>query len=195
MIDPRIQAQAESEAFVSAANYKMDPSLQGYQPNMLQRADLSGMQRQGPSDLAQGIGAAMQQNGNPLAPPQSPGAPGQPGEEAVTKSNVLWKPVSEKGGLAVLFPYKAGQVVIKDAKTGEILDRGVSSGASNGYADTVRFSRPGTAFNDVIIEDSSGKQMYVRNGGMRNENLAASAKPAGPMGLGQPKDPFLLEGL
>jgi hypothetical protein len=85
------------------------------------------------------------------------------GEEKITKTNILWKPVSEKTGrLVVLFPYKAGSVQIKDAKTGKVVDVGRSHGPSNGYADTVYFNLPGSAFKDVVIE---GK--HIDDGTMR----------------------------
>lgn len=102
------------------------------------------------------------------------------GVEEVTKSNILWKPSSEGDGkLAVLFPYAAGNVTIKDAETGEILDVGQSSGASNGYADTVRFSKPGTMFQNVIMVDSNGTEFFIPDGSQRNENVTAGNIPIG----------------
>ena len=88
------------------------------------------------------------------------------------QGSALWKPTSESdGNLVMLFPYQAGEVVIKDAKTGEVLDTGRSTGPSNGYADTVRFSKPGGAFQNVIVEDQFGNQIPIQDGSKRVENI------------------------
>lgn len=97
------------------------------------------------------------------APPMEPQGPA---------GQALWKPLSESdGNLVMLFPYVAGTVVIKDANTGEVLDTGRSTGPSNGYADTVRFSRPGSAYREVIVEDSLGNAIYIKDGSARIENI------------------------
>ena len=124
----------------------------------------------------------------PLPAPQPSPAP-QPVEAAVTapssavqqaqqqglpqiQGGALWKPLSESdGNLVMLFPYQAGTVVIKDADTGEIIDTGRSTGASNGYADTVRFSRPGSAYKNVVVEDQFGNQIFIADGSQRVENI------------------------
>lgn len=88
------------------------------------------------------------------------------------QGGALWKPLSESdGNLVMLFPYVAGTVVIKDAHTGAVLDTGRSTGASNGYADTVRFSRPGSAYQNVVVEDQFGNQIFIANGSERIENI------------------------
>ena len=104
----------------------------------------------------------------------------EPQVPVATRNNVLWKPSGENGGGAVmLLPYAAGQVVVKDAKTGQVIDQGVSTGASNGYADTVRLGKPGFSYRDIVVEDSTGKSYYVANGGQRDENLQAGGSPFG----------------
>ena len=96
------------------------------------------------------------------------------GEEAINKSNILWKPVAENGGkLVVLFPKAVGNITIRDAETGQVLDTGRSTGPSNGYGDTVRFNKPGSAFKNVVIEDGDGNDLFVQDGSIRDENLAS----------------------
>jgi hypothetical protein len=74
----------------------------------------------------------------------------------------------------MLFPYQAGNVTIRDANTGEVIDTGRSTGPSNGYADTVRFSRPGAAYQNVIVEDAFGNRIAIVNGAERIENIQVS---------------------
>ena len=88
-------------------------------------------------------------------------------------SGILWKPISESdGNLVVLFPYQAGRVVIRDGNSGEVIAEGRSTGASNGFADTIRFGRPGSAFNNVIVEDATGRRFRVSTGSNRIEDIA-----------------------
>lgn len=104
----------------------------------------------------------------------------QEGSEEITQRNILWKPVSEADGkLVVLFPTQVGNVQIKDAETGQVLATGRSTGASNGYADTVRFNQPGRNFQNVIIDDGSGAPIYVQDGSRRDANLAAKRGQGG----------------
>lgn len=106
------------------------------------------------------------------APAEAPEVAEGDEEEALTQTNILWKPQSDNdGNLVVLFPYEAGSVTIKDAETGKVLATGSSTGASNGYADTVRFPKPGRSFKDVIVEDGKGNVLYVDDGARRDENL------------------------
>lgn len=96
------------------------------------------------------------------------------GEEPITKSNILWKPASANDGkLVVLFPKAVGNITIRDAETGKVLDTGRSAGPSNGYGDTVRFNKPGSAFRNVVIEDGDGNELFVEDGSRRDENLAS----------------------
>ena len=98
---------------------------------------------------------------------------------AASRDRILWKPNSDSNGnLVILFPYSAGQVTIRDADTGEVLATGQSTGASNGFQDTIRFDRPGGAFSNVIVEDGSGRQIQIGNGANRIENINAG-QPGG----------------
>lgn len=96
---------------------------------------------------------------------------------AADRRNILWKPVSESdGNLVILFPYKPGNVVIRDGE-GNIIARGRDTGPSNGYQATVRFDRPGSALNGVTVEDDSGRNFSVEDGGQRYENIPVSSNP------------------
>ena len=108
--------------------------------------------------------------------PQAPqAAPAQLHTRAASRDKILWKPTSDStGNLVVLYPYQAGDVTIKDATTGQVLAQGQSTGASNGFADTIRFPSPGSAFNNVILEDSTGTQIAVGQGANRIENIGGS---------------------
>lgn len=118
----------------------------------------------------------------PTTPPTTEQAPMEPQGPI---GAALWKPMSESdGNLVVLFPYRAGTVVIKDANTGEIIDTGRSTGPSNGYGDTIRFSRPGAAYREVIVEDSLGNAIYIKDGSQRIENIEVRG------GTGQTTSPF-----
>jgi hypothetical protein len=115
-----------------------------------------------------------------LAQSAVPAAPGQPmpngeamlGEEEesdkITQSNILWKPVAHGGGpLVILFPYyNASPVSIYDQE-GNLIETGNSTGPSNGYGDTVRFSQTGGAYNNVTVTDSKGTSFFIENGSMR----------------------------
>lgn len=80
---------------------------------------------------------------------------------------LLWKPVSEMDGrLAVLAP--SGDVAIVDAQ-GNVIESGRDYGASNGYGATVRFSRPGSAYNNVYLK-VGGQYYSIPKGGSRYEN-------------------------
>jgi hypothetical protein len=90
----------------------------------------------------------------------------------MAETGALWKPSSERdGNLVILFPYEAGEVTIRDAETGEVLATGRSTGPSNEFADTIRFDKPGSAFNNVIVEDSTGRSITIGNGGNRHANI------------------------
>ena len=100
------------------------------------------------------------------------GSQGAPQLRAAQRDKILWKPTADhSGNLVVLFPYKPGTVTIRDADTGEVLGTGHSTGASNGFADTIRFDQPGGAYNNVILEDSTGTSFHVQEGQWRYENL------------------------
>lgn len=92
---------------------------------------------------------------------------------AASRRKILWKPRSDSdGNLVILFPYKAGNVVIRD-KNGNIIARGRSTGPSNGYQDTVRFPLSGSRFRDVKVEDDTGRSFRIGDGGLRYENIGS----------------------
>ena len=91
------------------------------------------------------------------------------------RGGALWKPASERdGNLVVLMPYPVGELTIRDANTGQVIAVGRSSGPSNGFADTIRFDRPGAAFQNVIIEDKYGNSIPVADGSQRLEGISVS---------------------
>lgn len=99
----------------------------------------------------------------------------------------LWKPSGDhSNALVILFDKKPGNVVIKDAATGQVIEQGRSTGASNGRADTIRFNKPGGAYNNVIVETSSGESFAVGQGAARYEgfNLTAPGQTPKPLGGG-----------
>lgn len=90
-------------------------------------------------------------------------------EEKITQTKTLWKPVSDKGGLAILYPYKnAAPVRIYDQEN-KLLSVGTSSGPSNGYGDTVRFAEQGSAFNNVNVTDATGRTFFIKSGSQRKK--------------------------
>lgn len=105
-------------------------------------------------------------------------------------AGALWKPSSERdGNLVILFPYEAGEVTIRDAETGEVLATGRSTGPSNDFADTIRFDQPGSAFNNVIVEDSTGRSISIGNGANRHDNIdVGDAGETTDAGDGTPDD-------
>lgn len=85
----------------------------------------------------------------------------------------LWKPQSESsynpGAMTFLTDY--GQSVsIRDRATGKIIETGRNTGASNGYGSTNRFSKPGSAYNNVDVVNERGEIIArIDNGGQRYE--------------------------
>jgi hypothetical protein len=101
------------------------------------------------------------------------------------QGQALWKPNSEKdGNLVMLFPYTVGEVTIRDANTGQVLAVGRSSGPSNGFADTIRFDRPGGAFQNVIAEDKYGNQIPISDGSQRMEGISVTGYVLPGAGVG-----------
>lgn len=101
------------------------------------------------------------------------------------QGQALWKPNSERdGNLVMLFPYPVGEVTIRDANTGQVLAVGQSSGPSNGFADTIRFDRPGGAFQNVIVEDRYGNSIPISDGSQRMEGIPVTGYAAPGAGMG-----------
>ena len=101
------------------------------------------------------------------------------------QGQALWKPNSERdGNLVMLFPYPVGEVTIRDANTGQVLAVGQSSGPSNGFADTIRFDRPGGAFQNVIVEDRYGNSIPISDGSQRMEGISVTGYAAPGAGMG-----------
>ena len=101
------------------------------------------------------------------------------------QGQALWKPNSERdGNLVMLFPYPVGEVTIRDANTGQVLAVGQSSGPSNGFADTIRFDRPGGAFQNVIVEDRYGNSIPISDGSQRMEGIPVTGYAAPSAGMG-----------
>lgn len=102
-------------------------------------------------------------------------------------AGILFKPQAERdGNLVILFPSDPGQVVIKDAETGEVIGTGSNSGPSNNFGATIRFDKPGSAYNNVIIETANGESFFIDDGSVRRENIdlsPAGTTPTAPTGL------------
>lgn len=87
------------------------------------------------------------------------------------RSKLLWKPYSDSdGNLAVLMPYDPGGAVIRDKTTGEILGTGRGIGRGNGFAQTYRFDKPGSSYNNAVLEFSDGTTFDVTDGSLRYED-------------------------
>lgn len=102
-------------------------------------------------------------------------------------AGILFKPQAERdGNLVILFPSDPGQVVIKDAETKEVIGTGSNSGPSNNFGATIRFDKPGSAYNNVIIETANGESFFIDDGSVRRENIdlsPAGTTPTAPTGL------------
>lgn len=71
-------------------------------------------------------------------------------------ANVLVKPVSDSNGNLVILADNARGISLVDLTTGEIIETGRNTGASNGRDSTVRFSKPGGAYRNVGVMDDRG---------------------------------------
>lgn len=106
----------------------------------------------------------------------------------------LWKPVSESdGNLAILFEDDPGTVVIKDSE-GNVIATGRNTGKmpGNDGRTVIRFDRPGSSFENVIVERGDGRSFFVGNGGNRHEDNGYAPKGTQPKGVTgnvtEPKD-------
>lgn len=71
-------------------------------------------------------------------------------------SNFLWKPNSESNGNLVILTNNTTGLSLVDLATGEVVEEGNNTGASNGRGATVRFQNSGSAYQNVAVVDSSG---------------------------------------
>lgn len=70
--------------------------------------------------------------------------------------NVLVKPQAERDGNLVILMDNTADLQLVDVTTGEIIEQGRNTGASNGRESTFRFSRPGGAYRNVGLMDDKG---------------------------------------
>jgi YD repeat-containing protein len=71
-------------------------------------------------------------------------------------ANVLVKPRSERDGRLVILADNTSSMSLVDLDTGEIIETGVNTGASNGRGATIRFSKPGGSYRRVGLMDDKG---------------------------------------
>ncbi len=77
-------------------------------------------------------------------------------------SRFLWKPIAMGGGnLVILLSGSLGATVY--GPDGEVIETGVSDGPSNGYDDTIRFSRAGREFPAGSFVLSGTSRCYISN--------------------------------
>jgi hypothetical protein len=83
-------------------------------------------------------------------------------------ANVLVKPVSDSTGNLVILADNVRGISLVDLTTGEIIEQGRNAGRSNGRDATVRFSRPGSAYQNVGVMDDRGNVLIsLRSAGER----------------------------
>lgn len=90
------------------------------------------------------------------------------GQAGAPAPKIRWKPRSEKDGKLVVLAGGGGNYQIVD-RNGKIVENGRSYGASNGYGNTVRFSKPGSAYQGMYLK--IGNQVY---------DLGNAGQDAGP---------------
>lgn len=76
-------------------------------------------------------------------------------------ANILVKPISESNGNLVILADNTREMSLVDLKTGEVIESGRNSGASNGRGATFRFSRPGGAYRNVGLMDDRGNVLLT----------------------------------
>lgn len=71
-------------------------------------------------------------------------------------ANVLVKPQSESDGRLVILADNTREMHLVDVTTGEVIETGRNTGASNGRGATFRFSNPGGSYRNVGLMDDQG---------------------------------------
>ncbi len=80
----------------------------------------------------------------------------------------LWKPSGENSNELVILTDNTGIVSIVDLDSGNIIEQGRDSGQTGGFNNVSRFSKPGSAFNNVGVIDSQGNLIAtISNGSQR----------------------------
>ncbi|MBM3247521.1 hypothetical protein FJZ17_03215 [Candidatus Pacearchaeota archaeon] len=74
----------------------------------------------------------------------------------------LWKPVSEAGGTLVILVSGATGATIY-GPDGKIIERGRSTGPSNGYDDTIRFRKKGSSYPRGSFVLTGGSRCYIKD--------------------------------
>lgn len=88
-----------------------------------------------------------------------------------------WKPISESDSRLVVLTDGSSQIILKDLATGETIEQGRPVGAGNGYGGTFRFSKPGSAYNNVAVVNESGTVLYkIANGA---QSIKTAIQPLG----------------
>ncbi|MBM3247662.1 alpha/beta hydrolase, partial [Candidatus Pacearchaeota archaeon] len=86
-------------------------------------------------------------------------------------SRFLWKPTSESDGhLVILVSGCSGASLY--TLDGDLIEKGSSRGASNGYSDTIRFKKRGSAYPDRIVVHTCGGRCYIKDTSARLEKCS-----------------------
>lgn len=78
---------------------------------------------------------------------------------------VRWKPFSDADFNAVALGNFPGGLRIVDAN-GNLVEQGFDAGGSNGYPDTIRFSKPGYAYTGMYLETGGQRYALGNNAGI-----------------------------
>ena len=93
----------------------------------------------------------------------------------------LWKPEGEHTGKLVVLATGPSAVNLADMNTGEIIEYGAPTGASNGYGGTFRFSQPGAAYKNVAVVDQAGNIIQqIGEGAGRVQGVVQDLGPLNP---------------
>jgi hypothetical protein len=79
-----------------------------------------------------------------------------------------FKPISESDGRLVILTDGSNQISLVDLTTGEKIETGRNVGPGNGYGGTFRFSKPGSAYNNVAVVNEAGQVLYKIGSGAQS---------------------------
>lgn len=83
-----------------------------------------------------------------------------------------FKPISDSNQRLVILTDGSAQIKLVDLNTGEMIEQGQNDGPSNGYGGTFRFSKPGSAYNNVAVVNEAGQVLYKIGSGAQSIKTA-----------------------